>query len=144
MKRLYKLFYVTMLALFGSSSVFAYDCEVDGIYYNRLSADELEVTYGTKKYTGDIIIPETVTYRDKVFKVTKIGSGSFSDCSSLTSISIPQSITAIPNRCFYGCSNLSSVSIPQSMSTDARHYLALSYLKGLRQSIINYSMAVNS
>lgn len=123
MERLYKLFYVTMLALFVSTSVFAYDCEVDGIYYNRLSADELEVTFGVDnqgnkvKYSGNIVIPETVTYREKLFKVTKIGYMAFSECSALTSISIPQSITILPDHCFYGCSSLSSISIPQSMKT---------------------------
>ena len=106
MERLYKLFYVTMLALFVSTSVFAYDCEVDGIYYNRLSADELEVTFGVDnqgnkvKYSGNIVIPETVTYREKLFKVTKIGYMAFSECSALTSISIPQSITTLPDNCF--------------------------------------------
>ncbi len=124
MERFYKLFYVTMLALFVSTSVFAYDCEVDGIYYNRLSVDEFEVTFGgynqsgyRVKYTGDIVIPETVTYRDKLFKVTKIDYMAFKECSALTSISIPQSITILPDHCFYGCSSLSSISIPQSMKT---------------------------
>jgi hypothetical protein len=31
-------------------------------YYYRISVDEFEVTSGTNKYTGDIVIPETVEY----------------------------------------------------------------------------------
>ena len=59
------LLYTTLFVLFFSTNLYAFDCEVDGIYYNRLSADEFEVTYGTNKYTGDVVIPETVEYREK-------------------------------------------------------------------------------
>ena len=39
---------------------FAYDFEVDGIYYNKLSSgDEVEVTNAS--YSGDVVIPSTVT-----------------------------------------------------------------------------------
>ena len=58
MKQLYQSFFVTMFALWISTNLFAFDCEVDGIYYNRLSSDEFEVTHGDNKYTGDVVIPE--------------------------------------------------------------------------------------
>ena len=85
MKQLYQSFFVTMFALWISTNLFAFDCEVDGIYYNRLSSDEFEVTHGDNKYTGDVVIPETVTYRDKVFKIVQIGIQAFAGCTSLTS-----------------------------------------------------------
>ena len=81
----------------------AFDCEVDGIYYNRLSTDEFEVTYGTNKYAGDIVIPETVEYREKQFKVVQIGNNAFKDCTSLTSVIIPQGITSLLDNIFSGC-----------------------------------------
>ena len=90
----------------------AYDCEVDGIYYSRLSADEFVVTYGDNKYTGDVVIPETVTYRDKVFKIVQIGYHAFSGCTSLTSVTIPQNVTAIESSAFQNCKSLTSISIP--------------------------------
>lgn len=116
MKHLCKPFFVTMFALLISTNLFAFDCEVDGIYYNRLSSDEFEVTHGDNKYTGDVVIPETVTYKNKVFKVVQIGIQAFAGCTSLTSVSIPQGVTSFLQVCFDGCSNLSSVTIPQSVT----------------------------
>ena len=40
-----------------------------------------------------------------------IGKEAFSDCSSLKSVTIPNSVTSIGNKAFYGCSNLHSVTI---------------------------------
>ena len=48
--------------------------------------------------------------------ITSIGSGVFSGCTGLSSISIPNSITSIGSNAFYGCTGLSSVSIPDSVS----------------------------
>ena len=36
---------------------FAYDAEVDGVYYN-FSGTTAEVTSGDSKYTGSVVIPE--------------------------------------------------------------------------------------
>lgn len=92
-----------VLALSPFISLFAYDCEVDGIYYNRLSTDELEVTKGTNKYTGNIVIPDRVTYREKDFKVIQINSNAFKDCTALTSVSLPEGISNLPAYAFEGC-----------------------------------------
>ena len=62
MKRTNRILLTVVLLVFACTNIFAYDCEVNGIYYNRISVDEFEVTSGTNKYTGDIVIPETVEY----------------------------------------------------------------------------------
>ena len=114
-----KIIILLTLALSSFASLFAYDCEVDGIYYNRLSADELEVTYKnlSSSYMGDVIVPKTVTYRDKVFKVTQISSFAFQGCKELTSVSLPEGIKVLPNYSFSGCSSLTSISIPATVSS---------------------------
>ncbi|MDY5736746.1 MAG: leucine-rich repeat protein, partial [Candidatus Onthomorpha sp.] len=48
--------------------------------------------------------------------VTSIGEFAFSYCSSLTSVTIPNSVTSIGNTAFY-CSGLTSITIPNSVTS---------------------------
>jgi hypothetical protein len=46
---------------------------------------------------------------------TSIERWAFSDCTSLTSITIPDSVTSIGQDAFYGCTSLASITIPNSV-----------------------------
>ena len=52
--------------------------------------------------------------------VTSIGDLAFKDCSSLTSLTIPSSVTSIGSSAFSGCSGLTSLTIPSSV-TEIEH-----------------------
>ena len=104
MKKLFTL----LFALVATTALWAADFKVDGIYYNLLTdkTNEVEVTRGSPnsdygdEYSGSVTIPATVTYKGTTYSVTSIGIAAFWDCESLTSITIPNSVTSIANAAF--------------------------------------------
>ena len=105
-----------ILSVFVSISASAYDVEVDGIYYNLAKKFAL-VTAGGEKYAGEIVIPESIVVNEENYTVKGIQERAFSDCYSLTSVTIPSSVTSIGSETFKGCSALTSVTIPSSVTS---------------------------
>ena len=105
-----KIYFLLIALLCSATMAFAYEAGIGGIYY---TLDEInktaEVTSNWGTYSGDIIIPEKVNYCGVEYTITSIGERAFSDCSSLTSITIPNSVTSIGDDAFIGCSSLTSV-----------------------------------
>ena len=72
-------------------------------------------SYYNNYVTGDLIIPSSVTYNGTNYAVTAIASstnyasgGTFYNCSGLTSITIPSSVTSIGYSAFSYCSSLAT------------------------------------
>ena len=92
--------------------------EIDGITYD-INIKENEATVTMKKsgiYTEDVIIPPSVTYEEVTYPVTGIDRYAFSG-SSVTSITIPNSVTSIAEWAFYGFSCLTPITIPNSITS---------------------------
>ncbi len=64
----------------------------------------------------DVIIPSTY----EGLPVTSIGDYAFRDRTTITSITIPDSVTSISNYAFYYCSSLTSITIPDSVTSIGR------------------------
>jgi len=114
---------LVVLMLMTTSSAMAQEPKfdvIDGFRY-LLESDTKTATLVPKtdgKYSGDIIIPEKVKGNDGVeYVVTSLGASCFSDCSGLTSITIPSSVTSLGDFCFSGCSGLTSITIPSSVTS---------------------------
>jgi len=63
------------------------------------------------EYSGNIVIPPSITYYGKNYSVISISHDAFYDCTGLTSVTIPNSVTSIGDYAFYGCTGLTSVHI---------------------------------
>ena len=120
-----KLFVLLVIFFSCGSIAAAYDFEEGGIYYN-ISGLSATVTYATtdyNSYSGDVVIPETVTYDGVTYTVTAIGERAFYNCTGLTSVDIPQTIHAIgflndarfPGQSFANCISLTSIVIPDNV-----------------------------
>ena len=119
MKRFTLFLFSLILSVVFSTSALAYDVKIDGIYYNLNSEGKTaEVTDRSGKYySGEVVIPSSITVEGKEYTVTSIGNEAFYHCSGLTSVTIPNSVTSIGEKVFFGCSGLTSVNIPNSVTS---------------------------
>ncbi len=81
---------------------------INGINY-RLKGYSLTCDVIKGDYTGEVVIPATVSYNGEEYTVTKIASEAFKDCKKLTSISIPSTITEVEIKAFDECWGLKKV-----------------------------------
>ena len=105
-------FFLAILCSFTTS--YAYDFEVDGIYYNITSTSTVEVTYkdtNYNSYSGEVIIPSTITHNNKTYTVTAIGDSAFFCSDLLDGPFSPQKKA----HALSGSSNHYNVTIPESV-----------------------------
>lgn len=139
-----KLFYKLMLlvaVLSAGLPVCAASFTTGGLSYNIISASgrTVEVTKNTY-YQGDIVIPPSVSYGGKSYKVVAIGDMAFNDNKDVTSLVIPSSVDTIKYCAFGGCSGIKTITI-KSISTNRCHFIRDSYARqavtAIKSMIIN-------
>lgn len=110
-KRIFTALLLAIIAVTG----YAYDFQVDGIYYCYDVYGNAVVTHGDKKYTGKIKIPSEVKWNGKKKKVVEIGDYAFECCYELKSVSIPSSVYYIGRFAFDNCYLLEEINIPNGV-----------------------------
>lgn len=95
---------------------------INGIYYQVLQDTDKskKMAVAAKRtgyYSGDILIPEKVTYKGNEFTVTEISqiNKPFEGNTQIESVVIPGCIDFIPNSAFYGCKNLKKVHLAEGI-----------------------------
>ena len=117
---------MALVAMYATST-WAYDFSAvaptgQTLYYKIVSENAQVVNedfffvYSTYP-TGDLTIPDSVTFNDITYAVTSIGSYAFRDCSGLTSVTIPDGVTSIGCDAFSNCSRLTSINIPDGVTS---------------------------
>ena len=86
----------------------------DGIRYGLKDNEAVVVTQSPD--ITDILIPAEVVYNGVSYAVTAIGESAFSDCASLTAITIHNGITSIGASAFKNCVSLTSITLPGGIS----------------------------
>ena len=119
MRKLFSLF----MALLATTSLWAHDFEVDGIYYHIVSKDSVEVTFKgeflnsvANEYIDTVVIPATVDYEGTVFRVVNLGQFAFAQCELLEAV-IFTDIERISWGTFWGCKGIKSITITESVKT---------------------------
>jgi len=127
MKKFLSILALLLMPLLATASVI-----IDGICYD-LNADTQEATVTSKRdpYSGDIVIPATITVDGTVYNVTSIGESAFFLCWDLTSLSIPASVTSIGEDAFFLCWNLTSLSIPANVTSIGNAFAGCSGLTSI-------------
>ena len=112
MKRnlLFILFFLPMLSLAVSASE-----KIDGIYYNLdTNAKTATVVFHVRYlYSGEVVIPSSVTHEGVDYSVTRIEGNAFRGSADLTSVTIPHSVTSLGDGIFDGCTSLTSINIEE-------------------------------
>ena len=110
-----------ILSIVGQS--WAYDFNSNGVFYNIISGVspyKAEVTVGlgsSNNYSGNVVVPSSVTHNSINYTVTAIGTYAFNSCPDLISVTLPNTVTSIKSWAFMSCYNLANLTIPASVDT---------------------------
>ena len=120
MKKSLFLFVLALLPIMASAD----PVKIGDLWYNLISKGSIaEVTHSPTGYSGDITIPPSVPYNGVNYTVTTIDINAFSDCTALTSVTIPSSIKTIGQVAFMNCTSLTAVYI-----TDLKAWCEISFV----------------
>ena len=105
----------------GKTSSDTYQYPFGYIFGTSTSTGGMKVTQSYYGYNTSSTTSETYYIPASLRNVTVTGGnilfGAFCNCSMLTSITIPDSVTSIGGSAFRGCSGLTSVTIPDSVTS---------------------------
>ena len=106
-----------LVCLLGGFTLKAYDFSQENLYFTVTSAENLTcaVDRGENVYSGEIVIPATVVYKNKQLRVTSITNSAF-EGSFITSIRLSDNMTSVERYAFNNCNALVEVVIPPSIN----------------------------
>ncbi len=111
-----KLFLITMfLCMTFFNAMAQKTVTIDGIKYH-IENGEATIAVQDETLSGDIVIPESISYDGNNYSVVRATNGAFQN-TDITGITLPNSITSLGNSCFKFCYNLTSVKLPDNITS---------------------------
>ena len=89
--------------------------------YQVTGADTVEVIGFLREPSSSVLtrlfIPPTVVHKSQTYRITSIGESAFAGCTSLMSITLPDSLKTIGDSAFKDCIEIESVDLPEGLKT---------------------------
>ena len=108
----------TIILALVASTAKAYDFSANGIYYNIVGTARAEVTFANdtyNSYSGQVVIPDAVTYNNHSYNVTAVGENAFRNSNGLKTVTLNNNVTKIGKRAFLNCTQLTKVNITSAV-----------------------------
>lgn len=88
--------------------------EYEGLMFQIISENELQLIPRYNRYEGNVVIPSLVEYGGFKYSVTTIADRCFKNCTQLEGVNIPSSVIFIRKDCFEGCTSLKKLVLMDS------------------------------
>lgn len=111
-------YFFLFLLLAESLVIWADKTQINGIYY-LLDNENLSAAVTappSSSYSGNIVIPETVSFKEADYVVNAVDSFAFAGCT-LQSIHLPNTLTSIGKYAFYNTWGFTSIDIPEGVTS---------------------------
>jgi len=124
MRKINKAFLLGAIVLFTASCANKKEEKNDSVIsytYNNTTNEATVTGFSLNQNLKSVVIPETVNFEDKTYKVTQIGEKAFAGTSStssiLESVVLPDTITNIEEQAFARCINLRNIKLGNNIKT---------------------------
>lgn len=81
---------------------------IDGLRY-QIKDGVAAVMTQPRTLSGNVVIPNEITYKNTTYAVTAIVDKAFIDCEGVTSVNVGYNVTSLGQNAFYGCVSLANV-----------------------------------
>ena len=112
------VFFVVAMAAIGAWAATWTDSKTGYTWTYSVKGSGVKIyNYGSAAVSPKPTSSTTIPSEIGGYQVVEIGSGAFYNCSSLTDVIIPSTVTSVGASAFYGCGALKSVIIPASVTS---------------------------